>query len=218
MLTTAPTAAPTVSRATWILCGYPEEIEFLETLSPSELAPFGGKEAILSRFLGVAQAVADFYLRYTPIDGVPYWDTGAPGLAYLGDYLDRPAEPFNEHEPVDSSAAAIAAQGLLRLGDYLKRIGQGEKGARYYQAGQTVAQTLFSEPYLSPDPAHEGLILHSVYHRPNGWDSIPPGQQVPCGEASMGGDYHARELAVLLFRQAKGLGDLRFFDIQFKSK
>ena len=26
-------------------------------------------------------------------------------------------------------------------------------------------------PYLSADAGHEGLILHSVYHRPNGWDA-----------------------------------------------
>jgi hypothetical protein len=201
----------------WILCGYPEQIEFLETLPEAELAPFGGKAKILARFLGVAEAVADFYLKFTPIDGIPYWDTGAPGLAHLGDYLDRPAEPFNEHEPVDSSAAAISAQGLLRLGNYLKRIGQAEKGARYYQAALTVARTLFQEPYLSIDPAHEGLILHSVYHRPNGWDYIPPGRQIPCGEASMWGDYHALELAVCLHREAHNLGNLRFFDIDFRS-
>jgi rhamnogalacturonyl hydrolase YesR len=199
----------------WILCGYPEEIEFLETLPESDLAEFGGKQKVVARFLRVAEAVADFYIQHTPIDGIPYWDTGAPGLAYLGDYLDRPAEPCNEHEPVDSSAAAIAAQGLLRLGGYLKRIGHAEQGARYYQAGLTVARTLFQEPYLSADPTHEGLILHSVYHRPNGWDYIPPGQQVPCGEASMWGDYHARELAVMLNRAATGQPDLRFFDIKF---
>ena len=197
----------------WILCGYPEEIEFLETVSETELTPFGGKEKVIDSFLRVAEAVADFYLEYTPIDGIPYWDTGAPGLAYLGDYLKRPAEPFNEHEPVDSSAAAIAAQGLLRLGSYLKRVGKADQGARYYQAGLTVARTIFAEPYLSTDPAHEGLILHSVYHRPNGWDYIPPGRQVPCGEASMWGDYHARELAVMLHRAATKQGDLRFFDI-----
>ncbi len=199
----------------WILCGYPEEIEFLETLPEEELAPFGGKVQVIARFLQVAEAVADFYLQYTPVDGIPYWDTGAPGLAYLGDYLDRPAEPFNQHEPVDSSAAAIAAQGLLRLGSYLKRNGAAEQGAKYYQAGLTVAKTLFAEPYLSTDVNHEGLILHSVYHRPNGWDYIPEGQQVPCGEASMWGDYHARELAVMLHRAAKGEPDLRFFDVRF---
>ena len=37
-----------------------------------------------------ATATADFYLRHTPTDGIPYWDTGAPGLGRLGDYLDRP--------------------------------------------------------------------------------------------------------------------------------
>ena len=200
----------------WILCGYAEEIEFLETLPERELDAAGGKPKVLARFLEVAEAVADFYLEYTPTDGIPYWDTGAPGLAYLGDYLLRPAEPFNDQEPVDSSAAAIAAQGLLRLGAYLQRTGQAEKGTRYFQAGLTVARTLFQEPYLSTDPEHEGLILHSVYHRPNGWDYIPPGQRVPCGEASMWGDYHARELAVWLHRAAKKLPELRFFDLGFK--
>jgi unsaturated chondroitin disaccharide hydrolase len=199
----------------WILCGYPEQIEFLETLSEAELAPLGGKEKILARFLGVAEAVADFYLQYTPVDGIPYWETGAPGLANMGNYLDRPAEPFNAHEPVDSSAAAIAAQGLLRLGAHLKRLGQTEKGTRYYQAALTIARTLFAEPYLSVDPRHEGLILHSIYHRPNGWDYVPPGRQIPCGEASMWGDYHARELAIYISREARNLAPLRFFDIRF---
>jgi hypothetical protein len=200
----------------WILCGYAEQIEFLETLPEADLTPFGGKRQVLARFLKVAEAVAEFYLQYTPIDGIPYWDTGAPGLAHLGEYLERTADPFNGHEPVDSSAATIAAQGLLRLGGYLKRIsGQVEQGIRYYQAGLTIAQTLFQEPYLSTDPRHEGLILHSIYHRPNGWDYVPPRHQVPCGEASMWGDYHARELAVMLNRAATGQSDLRFFDITF---
>ena len=53
----------------------------------------------------------------------------------MGDYLDRPAEPFNEHEPVDSSAAAIAAQGLLRLGSYLKRTGQRRAGRALLPGG-----------------------------------------------------------------------------------
>jgi unsaturated chondroitin disaccharide hydrolase len=200
----------------WILCGYPEEIEFIEALPDAELESFGGKRGVIERFLRVAEAVADFYIEHTPIDGVPYWDTGAPGLALMGDYLDRPAEPFNEHEPVDSSAAAIAAQGLLRLGEYHRRAGNEEQGERYYQAGLTVAQTLFQEPYLSTDPDHEGLLLHSVYHRPNGWDYIPLDHRVPCGEASMWGDYHARELAVMLNRAATNQPPLRFFDIAFE--
>jgi hypothetical protein len=158
--------------------------------------------AVLARFLETAKAAADFYLEHTPTDGVPYWDTGAPGLAQMGDYLDRPAEPFNDHEPVDSSAAAISAQGLLRLGRWLENHGEPEAGKKYLAAGLTTAKTLFAEPYLSSDPNHEGLLLHSVYHRPNGWDHIPPGRKVPCGEATMWGDYHARELALYLLRLA----------------
>ena len=112
---------------------------------------------------------------------------------------------------MDSSAAVIAAQGLIRLGNYLSAKGDRKNGARYRQAGLTVARTLFSEPYLSTRPSHQGLILHSVYHRPNGWDYIAPGQKVPNGESSMWGDYHARELALLLLREARGENYLTFF-------
>ncbi len=165
----------------------------------------------MNRFLRTARAVADFFIEQTPSDGIPYWDTGAPGLAELGDYLDRPADPFNQHEPVDSSAAVIAAQGLLRLGSVLKAAGEELDGQRYFQAGLTVAKSVFSDPYLSSASDHQGLILHSVYHRPNGWDYIPPGSCVPYGEATMWGDYHARELALLIQRIAEGNPYLTFF-------
>ncbi len=192
----------------WAIAGYSEELEFLDALPESDfhglnIGGLEGKEAFLSRFLDTAMAVADFFIEHTPTDGIPYWDTGAPGLARLGDYLDQPADPFNDFEPVDSSAAGIAAQGLLRLGKYLIDKVEEKDGSRYFQAGLTTASTLFGPTYLSTDPGHQGLILHSVYHRPNGWDYIPDGQKVPCGEASMWGDYHALELAVYLKRLAE---------------
>jgi hypothetical protein len=81
-----------------------------------------------------AKATCDFYIDNTPADGVPYWDTGAPDLYKLGDYLNKSADPFNDFEPVDSSAAAIAAQGLLRFGRYLQQKGEAETGDRYWQA------------------------------------------------------------------------------------
>ena len=195
----------------WILCGYAEELEFLSSLAPSALEPYGGRAKVLAAFRTTAEAAAEFYIAYTPVDGVPYWDTGAPGLAKMGDYLGRKADPYNDFEPVDSSAAVIAAQGFLRLGKYLKDGGNPPEGARYYQAGLTIARTLFGEPYLSTQPDHEGLILHSVYHRPNGWDNIPPGRRIPSGEATMWGDYHARELALMLIRAGEGKPYYTFF-------
>lgn len=187
----------------WAMLGFPEQLEFLAELPDEELSPYGGRAPVEATLLRAATATCDFYLAHTPTDGVPYWDTGAPGLVRLGDYLDRPADPYNEHEPVDSSAAAIGAQGLLRLGRYLDRTGRTEEGRRYRQAGLTVADTIFGEPYLSTDARHQGLLLHSVYHRPNGWDHVPAGQRVPNGESSMWGDYHARELALYLQREAR---------------
>jgi hypothetical protein len=188
----------------WIMLGYPEQLEFLDVLSDVELKEFGGRREIESMMLEAARAACDFYIDSTPADGVPYWDTGAPGLACLPDCGSRPADPFNDFEPVDSSAAAIAAQGLLRLGGWLTRRDELESGARYMQAGLTTLRTLLRDPYLNHDSRHEGLLLHSVYHRPNGWDYIPEGRKVPCGESCQWGDYHLREAALLVQRMAAG--------------
>lgn len=195
----------------WVLLGFAEQLEFTDTLSDTELEPFGGRHAVQDLFLRPALATADFYLQNTPTDGIPYWDTGAPGLAQLEDYLNRPADPFNPYEPVDSSAAAIAAQGLLRLGHWLEEHANAEEGASYWQAGLTVLKRLLDEPFLSTAPDHQGLLLHSVYHRPNGWDHVPEGQRVPCGEATMWGDYHLREACLYVQRIAQSERYYAFF-------
>lgn len=195
----------------WAMAGYAEELEFLDILDEEELVDFGGRTQIEAFMLKAARATCDFYIENSPADGIPYWDTGAPNLHRLGDYLNVPAEPFNPWEPVDSSAAAIGAQGLLRLGRYLEKRGEIDEGNRYWQAGLTVAKSLFSEPYLSVSSDHQGLILHSIYHRPNGWDHIPEDQKIPCGESSMWGDYHARELALFLKREISGEPYYTFF-------
>ncbi len=184
----------------WSMCGFTEELEFLQITKDNELDAFGGRAFLKGLFLEAALASCDFYIENTPVDGIPYWDTGAPGLPLLGDYLSRPADPFNDHEPVDSSAAAIAVQGLLRLGNYLQKSGREVEGRHYMQAGLTVMRTLLDEPYLSVDKSHQGLLLHTVYHRPNGWDHVPENRKVPCGESCMWGDYHIREAALWIDR------------------
>jgi unsaturated chondroitin disaccharide hydrolase len=194
----------------WAMCGYAEMLEFAETLSEDELAPFGGKAEIIAMMDKAAAATCDFFIDHTASDGIPYWDTGAPGLRNLPDPYGRESDPENDIEPVDSSAAAIGAQGLLRLGAWRKASGRPD-GERYVQAGLTVVRTLLSDRYLSRDPAHQGLCLHSQYHRPNGWDYVPPGRRNPCGEATMWGDYHLREVALYVQRLADGGPYLTFF-------
>ena len=182
------------------MCGFAEELEFLQTAEDAELQPFGGREALEALMLKAACATCDFYIAHTPVDGIPYWDTGAPNLYQLGDYLNQRANPFNDFEPVDATAAAIGAQGLLRLGKYLQDNGLAEKGQQYWQTGLTVLNTLLDEPYLSTNPNHQGLLLHSIYHHPNGWDYVPSGSKIPYGESSMWGDYHFREVALYVQR------------------
>ena len=195
----------------WAMLGFAEELEFIEAQSDASLAPAGGRAAIERMMLDAARATCDHYMEIVASDGIPYWDAGAPGLASLEGWGERPADPFNDREPVDSSAAAIAAQGLLRLARVLTR--RGDDGGRYEQAGLRVLDTLFDDggPYLSVDPDHQGLILHSVYHWPNGWDHVPAGARTPRGESSQWGDYHAREAALYLKRLAEGAPYLAFF-------
>ncbi|SMD41561.1 Glycosyl Hydrolase Family 88 [Aquiflexum balticum DSM 16537] len=186
----------------WAICGLGETLEILDKLPEEDYAAVISKEKLTQTLEKAALATVEFYLQNTPTDGIPYWDTGAPHLFQMGDYLNRPSDPFNEFEPVDSSAACIAAQGLLRIGDWL-RSKDKDKSEKYLRSGYQIAKGLFQEPYLSLDPKHQGLILHSIYHRPNGWDYVPEKGKVPFGESSMWGDYHARELALYIQRKIK---------------
>lgn len=195
----------------WAMLGYAEELEFFAAIPANVFKDATGlnKADVVKVYERCAVETSDHYINdVTATDGIPYWDDGAPGLAKLGNWQQRASEPFNEREPVDASAAAIAAQGLLRLGNYLGNT----KGKRYTQAGLLTSQTLMSDAYLSLDKKHQGLLLHSVYHRPNGWDHVPPGRKVPCGESSMWGDYHLIELANLIDRVANEGVYPTFFD------
>lgn len=194
----------------WAVCGFAESLEYLDRLKSDVFPSTINRNDLVKKLLQAATATADYFIEQTATDGIPYWDTGAPGLNKLGNYLNTDSDPYNEYEPVDSSAAAIAAQGLLRLGNYLRE-NNSEQSRRYTQAGLTTTRTLLSDAYLSTKREHEGLVLHSVYHRPNGWDNIPKGRQVPCDESSMWGDYHARELALYLTKQLKGEPYYMFF-------
>ena len=154
----------------WAMCGFAEQLEFFEAFA-TRLSP-----ANSGRDMRYHDAESrGSHLRFL------YREHAAGRNSLLGHGRSRiwrnlaiggQSRPIRSthHEPVDSSAAAIAAQGLLRLGRYLKN-------DRYRQAGLTVANTLFDEPYLSTDPKHQGMLLHAVYHRPNGWDSIPAGPE-----------------------------------------
>ncbi len=181
----------------WAMSGFAEQLEYLDQCKSFPADDADNQSEIMAIYVRAAKATCDFFITHTPTDGIPYWDTGAPSLHQMGNYLERPSDPYNDYEPIDSSAACIGAQGLLRLGHFLKSKNDNS-WQKYWQAGLTVVDHLFQAPYLSTDSNHQGLILHSIYHQPNGWDNIPDGSKIANGESCMWGDYHAREVALYL--------------------
>ena len=98
------------------------------------------------RFLHTAEACADYYITHTPADGVPPWDYNAP--------------PENR-SLVDSSAAAIAAAGLLRL---CRHIGDPMKGHFYWSTAIHILRTLCTDYLAASDRAWGGVLKGGVYH------------------------------------------------------
>jgi unsaturated chondroitin disaccharide hydrolase len=115
------------------------------------------------RFLDVAQRCADFYILRTPANGVPPNDWEEP-------------EPLMPHE---SSAAAIAASGLLHLAG---QTAPSQKSHAYDAYARNILSTLLTPEFLAVDtPGWEGILKHAIYHRRRG---------LGVNESVMWGDYY----------------------------
>lgn len=111
--------------------------------------------------LATAEHCAQYYIRHTPTHGIPPNDWDEP----------NPALPF------ESSAAAIAASGLLLL----SRLAQDALKARYYREyALRILFTLYSNEFLAEEDDWEGLLKHGIYHQKKG---------LGVDESVMWGDY-----------------------------
>jgi unsaturated chondroitin disaccharide hydrolase len=98
------------------------------------------------RFLHTAEACADYYITHTPADGVPPWDYNAP---------------LENRSLVDSSAAAIAAAGFLRL---CRHSGDPMKGHFYWSTAIHILRTLCTKYLAIGDAKWGGVLKGGVYH------------------------------------------------------
>jgi unsaturated chondroitin disaccharide hydrolase len=123
--------------------------------------------------LDAARRVADYYIQHTPADGVPPNDL-------------REAKHPDARE---SSAAAIAAAGLLHLAAALD--GAADPAAGHYRAySRRILDTLTGPDYLASDtPGWEGILRHAAYHFRNG---------LGIDESVMWGDYYFVEALSML--------------------
>ena len=102
------------------------------------------------RFLRTARRTADYFIAHLPPDGIPYWDFQAPGIP---------------REPRDSSAAAIAASGLLELA---VREPDRARAARYLAAARRMLFALASSRYLAEGTSNRAVLRHGTYSKPHG--------------------------------------------------
>ncbi len=109
------------------------------------------------RYLETACLCADFYLEHTSFEqDAP----GGPGVP-PNDY-DDPRQPVL----YESSAAAIAASGLLSLG---KVVQDPIHANRYQAAALTILDTLTGPEFLANNsPGWEGILKHGIYHQKRG--------------------------------------------------
>ncbi|MEX0677657.1 MAG: glycoside hydrolase family 88 protein [Pirellulales bacterium] len=102
-------------------------------------------------WLDVAERNADFWLTHLPKDHVPYWDFAAD--------LNAPL-PWGPQK--DSSAAAIAASGLLDLERQTRSL---DRAVAYRQTALAMLDALVEPEYLAHQtPGWEGILKHGVYH------------------------------------------------------
>ena len=97
-------------------------------------------------YLATAEACADFYLLHSGSDGVAPWDYDAPAGSRV---------------QVDTSAAAIAASGLMQLAGGCTDVA---KGCFYRAAAHRILEALCSQYLAESDPAWEGILKGGVYH------------------------------------------------------
>ena len=100
------------------------------------------------RFLETAQACADYYVTHSNGDGIPPWDFNAP---------------IESRGLLDTSAAAIAASGLLRL---CRLLPDPIKGHFYWSTAVLILRTLCEKHLAKKDKKWEGILKGGVYHLP----------------------------------------------------
>lgn len=122
-------------------------------------------------YLELASSLANHFLNRLPSDGICCWD-----LIFTDD----------DQTPRDSSAAAIAACGLLELAQALPLSDQARET---YEAWAVAIIGTLGDHYLAPLEGSNALLLHAVYHMPN---------KAGVDEACIWGDYFYLEALMRL--------------------
>ena len=131
-----------------------------------------------TRYIELFRKVAEYYMSRLPEDMVPYWDL----------------EFMEGDEPRDSSAAAIAACGILEMSKYLP----AEEAKAYTALAEAVAESLAADYAVKDGGQSDGLLLHGVYAKSSPYNPISKEEERGVDECVIWGDYFYMELLTRL--------------------
>ncbi len=103
-----------------------------------------------SDFLATAEKMANYFLANLPSDDVPYWDFDAPGIP-------------NTYR--DTSAASIAAAGLLQLSDAIA-VSDPTDSAKYRSGAAAILASLSTNYLANPASPGDGVLLQGALNVP----------------------------------------------------
>jgi len=124
--------------------------------------------------------ITDFFIDRLPKDGIAYWDL------MFGD---------EDGEPKDSSAAVIAACGMLEMAKHLPE----DLATRYTEIVWQMAGSL-ARGYIPNPGESNGLLLHGLGCKQSPYNAFPDNGVDEC---NIWGDYYWLELLVRMTRDWK---------------
>ena len=123
------------------------------------------------RYIDAFRTVTEYFLSHLPEDLVPYWDF---------EFTD------GSDQPRDSSAAVIAACGMLEMAKYLPE----EDAAFYSRKASEIMKSIYDNYAVKDHESSNGLVLHSTYSNHSPYNTCNH-----CGvdECNSWGDYFYME-------------------------
>lgn len=135
--------------------------------------PLGYRYNRDATLITLSRKLANYFLNRVPDDYICYWD-----LCFTSGAHER-----------DSSAAAIAACGLLEIAKSLPLLDADRRP--YEQAAWLMIRELSQRYLVNAQPPENGILRHAVYHMPN---------RIGVDECCIWGDYFYFEALVRLSR------------------
>lgn len=121
--------------------------------------------------------VFSYFMSHLPPNKIPYWD-----LSFS----------YPSNEPWDSSAAAVAACGMLEMGEQLG----GEENEKYRKIAGEIAKSLYQNCLADGEGGKNGLLLHGVYNKKSPFNAR---EDAGVDESNLWGDYFWAELLTRLY-------------------